>query len=153
MQPLALAGQVLSAIAARVTGADASHPAAGDGYRGWILTLTSLLVVFAVGSAASRMARQLDRTLPSELTLLLNGSAAFYRRWPEHRQAGAPVGELMAEATRCQRIIELLEQREAAGIVGGPAARGPIDGLNAWIALLHKQINARDVAPAGPAYV
>ncbi|CAN5390332.1 hypothetical protein BH09ACT8_BH09ACT8_45280 [soil metagenome] len=146
MQPLTLVGEVLSAVAARVSaGADASHSASGDGYKGWILTVASLLVVVAAGRVAGRLSR---RSVP-ELTVLLNQSAAFYRRWPEHRHADAPATELMAEAARCQRIIQLLE---AADPESGPAARGPIDGLHAWITLLHKHINPRDAAPSGPAY-
>jgi hypothetical protein len=146
MQPLSLVGEVLSAVAARFsTGAEASHSAVGDSYKEWLLTLASLLVVVAAGRVAGRFT---GRSLP-ELTVLLNQSAAFYRRWPDDRQATAPASELVAEVDRCRRIIQLLE---AADIDGGPATRGPIDGLNAWIAVLHKRITTRDGAPSGPAY-
>jgi hypothetical protein len=146
MQPLALVGEVISAVAARITGGGAaSQSMAGDGYKGWILTLVSLLVVVAAGRVAGRFT---PRSTP-ELAALLNQSAAFYRRWPEHRHADAPATELMAEAARCQRIIQLLE---AADLDTGPASRGPIDGLHAWITLLHKQISTHDPATSGPAY-
>jgi len=146
MQPLAVVSEVLSAVAARISGsADASHSVSGDGYKGWIVTLASLLVVVAAGRVAGRITR---RSVP-ELTVLLNQSAAFYSQWPEPHHGNAPAAELMAEAARCQRIIALLEASE---LDGGPAARGPIDGLQAWITLLHKQINPRDAAPSGPAY-
>lgn len=146
MQTLALVGDVLSAVAARISGgADASQSVSGDGYKGWILTVASLLVVVAAGRVAGRLTR---RTAP-ELTMLLNQSAAFYRRWPEPHHGTAPAAELVAEAARCQRIIQLLE---AADLDGGPAARGPIDGLHGWITLLHKQINPRNAIPSGPAY-
>lgn len=112
---------------------------------GWILTVASLLVVVAAGRVAGRVAR---KSAP-ELVVLLNQSAAFYRRWPEHRHGSAPAAELMVEAARCQRIIQLLE---AADLDGGPAARGPIDGLRAWITLLHREIRAIDAASTGPVY-
>ena len=145
MQPLALVGEFLNAVAARISGGtDASHSVSGDGYKAWILTVASLLVVVAAGRVAGRV----TRTSAPELTVLLNQSAAFYRRWPEH-QDNAPAIELMTEAARCQRIIQLLE---ATDLDSGPASRGPVDGLHAWIAVLHKQIHTRDAARSGPAY-
>jgi hypothetical protein len=142
MQPLALVGEVLSAVAARISGsADASHSVSADGYKGWILTVASLLAVVAAGRVAGR----LTRGSAPELTVLLNQSAAFYRRWPQPHHGNVPAAELMTEAARCQRIIQLLE---AADLEGGPAARGPIDGLRAWITLLHKQLRTMDASPA-----
>ncbi len=142
--PVMLISEVLSALAGRL-----GHTAPGDA-DDWVITLTSLLVMFTVGGVAVGLARRLTRRPAPELTVLLNQSAAFYSRWPEDRHATAPAGELMAEAARCQRIVELLERRAEAN--SGPASRGPIDGLNAWIALLHKRIHTRDGAPSGPAY-
>jgi hypothetical protein len=142
MQPLALVGEVLSAVAVRICGGpDASHSVSADGYKGWIFTAASLLAVVAAGRVAGR----LTRGSAPELTVLLNQSAAFYRRWPEPHHSAAPATELMVEAARCQRIIQLLE---AEDLDGGPAARGPIDGLRAWITLLDRQIRTMDAAPA-----
>jgi hypothetical protein len=142
MQPMALVGEVLSAVATRICGGpDASHSVSADGYKGWILTVASLLAVVAAGRVAGR----LTRGSAPELTVLLNQSAAFYRRWPQPHNSSAPATELMVEAARCQRIIQLLE---AADLDGGPAARGPIDGLRTWITLLHRQIRTMDAAPA-----
>jgi hypothetical protein len=146
MQSPMLLGEILSAIAARV-----EHSVAGDA-EAWIVTLTSVLVVLAAGGAAARVVRRLTRRREPELVALLNQSAAFFGRWPGGRDAGAPPEELRAEAGRCQRIIELLERRGAPGIDGGPGARGPIDGLHAWIALLHSQLQSVDSTPSGVTY-
>jgi hypothetical protein len=146
MQPAILAGEVLSSIAARV-----GHTGP-CGIDRWFLTVTSLLVLFAVGGAAAKVSRQLLRRSTPELIVLLNQSAAFYSRWPEDQHVNAPSAELVAEASRCQRIVELLERRSATGIDDGPAARGPIDGVHAWITVLHRQIQLREDVPSGIAY-
>ncbi|MET0703859.1 MAG: hypothetical protein ABWY93_29800 [Mycobacterium sp.] len=146
MQPQMLVGEVLGAVVARVT-----HSASAD-VDGWLVTLTSLLVLLAVGGVAARVASRLTRRSTPELIVLLNQSAAFYRRWPEDRQHSAPPEELRTEAHRCQRIIELLERRASTGSDRTLATRGPIDGLHAWIALLNSHIEARGDVPSGPAY-
>ncbi|CAN5825868.1 hypothetical protein BH09ACT7_BH09ACT7_28090 [soil metagenome] len=146
MQPQMLVGEVLSAVAARV-----GHATSG-GVGGWLVTLTSLLVLLAVGGCAAGVLGRLTRSSTPELIVLLNRSAAFYRRWPEDQHLTAPRGELVAEATRCQRVIELLEHRAVTADDRSLAARGPIDGLHAWIALLNSHIEARGHVPSGPAY-
>jgi hypothetical protein len=146
MQPAMLAGEVLGGFAARVAH---TGPAGIDR---WLLTATSLLVLFAVGGAAAKVSRQLIRRSTPELIVLLDQSAAFYSRWPEDQHVNAPSAALVAEAARCRRIVELLEQRTAPGIDVGPASRGPIDGLLAWIAVLHGQLQLRDGVPSGAAY-
>jgi hypothetical protein len=146
MQRAMLAGELLSSIAARV-----GHTGPG-GVDRWFLTVTSLLALFAVGGAAAKLSRQLVRRSTPELIVLLNQSAAFYGRWPEDQHVHAPSVELVAEANRCRRIIELLEHRSATGIDNSPASRGPIDGLRAWIMVLSRQIQLREDVPSGTAY-
>ena len=142
MQPVMLVGEVLSAAAARLD-------SGGDR---WIIALCSLVALVAVGGVAARLSRRLMRSSSPELIVLLNQSAEFYRCWPEHRRANVPSAELVAEANRCQRIIELLELRAAAGIESRAALSGPINGLNAWKTLLCRQIQVRAEAPSGTAY-
>jgi hypothetical protein len=169
VQPTALVGEVLSTIAVRVNaGGDVSslgtvwqrsvlasgraeHSAFG-GVGWWVLTLASLLALLAIGGAASRVARRPVWKATPELIVLLNQSAAFYGRWPEDRLASAPRDEVVLEAARCRRIVELLERRTAPGIDRGPAENGPIAGLQAWIALLSKRIDGRHDVPSGTAY-
>jgi hypothetical protein len=146
MQPVMLAGEVLSSIAARV-----AHTGSGGSDR-WFLTVSSLLVLFAVGGAAAKVSRRLIRRSTPELMVLLDQSAAFYSRWPEDQHRNAPSAVLLAEASRCRRIVELLEQRSVFGAGDGPASRGPIDGLHAWIAVLHGQIQLREDVPSGIAF-
>jgi hypothetical protein len=146
MQRAVLAGELLGSIAVRV-----GHSGPG-GIDRWFLTVTSLLALFAVGGAAARLSRRLIRRSIPELTVLLNQSAAFYGRWPEDQHANAPSAELVAEASRCRRIVELLERRSATGIDNGPASRGPIDGLHAWISVLSGQIQLREDVPSGTSY-
>jgi hypothetical protein len=172
MHPPMPIAEILSAIGARLnedtdvssTGAGAMASAralysavrvgqSAHGGAGWILTVASLLVLVALGGVAARAARRLVVRSTPELTVLLNQSAAFYRRWPEHRLAAAPRAELTAEAVRCRRIVELLERRTVAGIDDGPAARGPIDGLQVWIKLLYKRIEDHADLPSGAARV
>jgi hypothetical protein len=172
MQPAMLAAEVFSSVAARVdpsadvslwqrsmlATARAAFSAARAGHGGpgavdrWLLTLASLIVLLAVGRAAAKVLRQLTRKSTPELIVLLNQSAAFYSRWPEDQHVNAPHAELLAEASRCRRIVELLERRAATELDSGPASRGPIDGLHAWIAVLQRQIHLRDDAPSGTAY-
>ena len=152
--------EILSAIAARLNGdSDVSSTStdwmasaralysalragqSAHGGAGWVLTVASLLVLVAIGGVAASAARQLAARSTPELTVLLNQSARFYSRWPEHQLAAAPRAELTAEALRCRRIVELLERRTVAGIDDEPAARGPIDGLQVWIKLLYKRID------------
>lgn len=143
------AGEVFSALAARFgVGGDVTPQATG-GIGGWVLTLTSALALVVVGRFAARLARRLVSRSTPELIVLLDQSAAFYGRWPEGRLTSAPRGELMAEAARCRRTIELLESRGATATDWGPATRGPVDGLRAWITLLHKQIEERVNTPPG----
>ncbi|MDP9165129.1 MAG: hypothetical protein M3O32_03560 [Actinomycetota bacterium] len=148
MQSSAPTGEVLSALVARFgAGSDvAPHGAGGSG--GWVVTLAAALGLIVVGSVAARLARRLvDRSTP-ELVNLLNQSATFYGRWPEDRLQTAPGSELAAEAARCRRTIELLESHGPAGTGRNLAMRGPVDGLNAWITLLHKHIaNRVDTSP------
>jgi hypothetical protein len=152
MQRPVLIGQILGAVMPRLNaGGDVPPPGFG-GLGEWVVTFSSLLAVLAVGGAAVRVARRLDRRSVPELVLLLDQSVEFYSRWPEDRLAGAPHRELVLEASRCRRIIELLELQSGAGAEGGPATRGPIEGLQAWAALLHSRITQPLNAPAGPAY-
>jgi len=114
---------------------------------GWLFTIASLLTLIAAG-AAVRTARRLARRSAPELIVLLNQSAAFYRRWPDDRLSSAPRGELVTEMARCRRIVGLLEARTpAAG-----ATRGATDGLRVWIAVLAKRIDDFADMPSGPAY-
>lgn len=134
-------GDVVSAIAARV-GADGSS----------VVNLLSLVALLAVGGAAAHMARRLISRSTPELAVLLDQSAAFYARWPEDRLANAPRAELVAEATRTGRIMHLLQQQSATRGDDGPASRGPLDGLQAWIAVLGKRIEQAAEQPAGASY-
>jgi hypothetical protein len=117
---------------------------------GWVLTLASVLAVITAGFAV-RTAHRLFRRSAPELVVLLNQSAAFYARWPEDRLASAPRTELVREAARCRRIVELLEGRTSATADSG-ASRGTIAGLKSWIALLGKRIEEGAELAAGPAY-
>jgi hypothetical protein len=118
----------------------------------WVLALVSLLALLAAGGAAGWLARRLARRARPELVVLLDESAAFYGRWPEDRLSGAPRGELVAEAARCRRIIELLERRRTPGTAEGPEETGPMDGLRAWIALVSKRIDGSLEVRSGTAY-
>jgi hypothetical protein len=117
--------------------------ASGAGVGGWLVTLASVLALVV----AVRAARRLTRRSTPELIVLLNQSAAFYRRWPEDRLAGAPRTELVAEAARCRRIVELLQTRPSTAVNGGAIA-----GLQAWIMLLGRRIDQCIDLPSGPAY-
>jgi hypothetical protein len=171
MQPTALLGHVLGAAAARVdAGRDetlgmawqrsvlASGRAAYSaqpqalGADWWILVLASLMALLAVGGVAGWVARHFVRRSTPELLVLLDRSAAFYGRWPEDRLERAPRSELVVEAARCRRIIELLERRTPLGDVDMPAEEGPMIGLRAWIALLSARIDGRLDVPSGSAY-
>lgn len=114
---------------------------------GWLVTVASCLAVIAVGGIAARVARRLQRSSTPELIVLLDRSAAFYSRWPEHRLADAPAADVAAEAARCRRIVELLR---ATG--NDPDRSGAIDGLRAWITLLGNVIDASADTRSGPAY-
>lgn len=124
---------------------------AGLGRGGWMVAVASLLTILTAG-AAVRLARRLARRSTPELVVLLDQSAAFYRRWPEHRLSTAPRAELLTEAARCRRIVALLQSRAPAGASGGGAHRGAVDGLLVWIAVLAKRIDEGADLPAGPAY-
>jgi hypothetical protein len=151
MRPSAPFGEVLNAVAARFgDGGEVSSPGAG-GLGGWAATVASLLAVVLVGNVAARLARRLMRNSTPELIVLLDQSAAFYSRWPEDRLASVPRGELMIEAARCARIIELLET-PAAVVEGSGSSSGAVGGLRTWIAVLHRQIEDGVVVPAGPAF-
>ena len=148
VQPSAPVGQILSAIIARLdTGGEAS-PSGMGGIGEWALMLTSLLALLAAGGVAARVARRLTRRSASELIVLLNQSAAFYGRWPEHRLANAPDAELLTETARCRRIIELLESRGAAAVDGGSATHGAIAGLRAWTTWLYERLEEHLDAPS-----
>jgi hypothetical protein len=148
MQRSMPAGSVFSDLAARFGAGGDVTPQATGGVGGWVLTLVSALALVVVGRFAARVSHQLASRSTPELIVLLNRSAAFYGRWPEDL-ANVPRGELMAEAARCQRTIELLESRGNTVIGWGPASRGPVDGLKSWLVLLHKQIEEQVSAPSG----
>jgi hypothetical protein len=143
--------EVLRDVAASLSRSGGVSSPAPGGMSGWAFTIASLLTLVAAG-AAVRTARRLARRSTPELIVLLNQSAAFYSRWPDHRLASAPRAELLAETARCRRIVELLESRAPAAADGGGATRGAVDGLRVWIALLGKRIDGRAELPAGPAY-
>jgi hypothetical protein len=149
MQPSTPTGEVISALAARFGAGGEVAPHGTGAIGGWLLALASALVLLVVGAFAARLARRLVSRSAPELIVLLDQSAAFYSRWPEDRLTSAPRGELMAEAARCRRTIELLESRGATVTGWGPATRGPVSGLKAWIALLQKQIGERVNTPPG----
>jgi hypothetical protein len=129
----------------------AEPPAVGDA-DWWVLAVVSLLALLAAGGAAGWMARRLARRAKPELVVLLDESAAFYGRWPEDRLSRAPRDQLVAEAARCRRIIELLELRRAPGTAGRLDEAGPIVGLRAWIALVSKRIDGGLDVRSGTAY-
>ena len=72
---------------------------------GWLFTIASLLTLIAAG-AAVRTARRLARRSAPELIVLLNQSAAFYRRWPDDRLSSAPRGELVTGAGHAALPVE-----------------------------------------------
>jgi hypothetical protein len=148
VQPSAPVGQILSAIIARLDAGGEASPSEIAGIGEWALMLTSLLALLAAGGVAARVARRLTRRSAPELIVLLNQSAAFYGRWPEHRLANAPDAELLTETARCRRIIELLESRGAAAVDGGSATHGAIAGLRAWTTLLYERLEEHLDAPA-----
>ena len=152
MQPPVLVGQILGAVVPRLGVGGEMSPSGIGGVGNWVVTLSSLLAVFVVGGTAAKVASRLMRRSTPELILLLDQSAQFYSRWPEDRLAGAPRAELMVEAARCRRIIDLLESPRVPSADRGPAACGPIDGLRAWVALLHSRIAEQLDAPARPAF-
>jgi hypothetical protein len=152
MQRPVLIGQFLNAIVAPLHVGRGVSPAGVGGVGEWFATLASVLAVLAVAGLAARVAGRLTNRSVPELIVLLDESAKFYGRWPEHRLVGAPPVEVMVEAARCQRIIELLESHGGDAGVGGRAARGPIDGLRAWVQVLHRRIAAQAGVPSGPAY-
>jgi hypothetical protein len=143
MQSSTPAGEAISALAARFGAGTDVAPQWAGGIGGWVVAIASALALLVVGSFAARVARRLTHRSTPELIVLLDQSALFYSRWPEDRLASAPRDELMAEEARCRRTIELLECRGATVTDWGPATRGPVNGLKAWIALLQKQIGER----------
>jgi hypothetical protein len=149
MQPPVPMGEVLSDIAASLSRGGVSSSGTG-GVGGWVFTVASVLALIAAGFAV-RTARRLTRRSAPELIVLLNQSAAFYSRWPEDRLSSAPRAELVSEAARCRRIVELLESHPSVAADGG-ASRGAIDGLKMWIALLCKRIEQQANMPSGAAY-
>lgn len=134
--------ELLSAIAAGLGRGGVSSPGTG----GWAVTVVSVLAVIAAGVAV-RTGRRLTRRSAPELIVLLDQSAAFYGRWPEDRLSMVPRAELMREAARCRRIVELLEARALV-----PADDGVIAGLRAWITLLASRIDGPACAPSGVSY-
>ncbi|BDX33504.1 hypothetical protein TUM20985_40510 [Mycobacterium antarcticum] len=152
MQRPVLIGQFLSAIVARLNAGRDVSPSGVGGVGEWFVTLASLLAVLAVGGLAARVASRLTKRSAPELIVLLDQSAKFYSRWPEDRLASAPPAEVMIEAARCRRIIDLLESRSGPAIVVEPATTGPVDGLRAWVALLHRRIAEQRAVPSGSAY-
>ncbi|MET0455388.1 MAG: hypothetical protein ABW137_26410 [Mycobacterium sp.] len=145
-----LLGTVLASLVADGEDFRAAH--ASQGWSGWFLTALSVLALLAVGGIATRVATRLVDGSTSELTILLNGSATFYARWPEYRLAAAPRGELVAEAARCRRIIELLERRSTVPTQDVPTLSGCVDGLRSWVALLSSRIASTADAPTGASY-
>jgi hypothetical protein len=149
MRPPVTMGDTLSVIAARVHAAGGASLSEIAWQRSALL-LASLLALLAAGGVAGRVAHRMTRRRTPELIVLLDQSATFYARWPEDCLAGAPREELVSEAARCRRIVDLLEGSGAT--IGRPAHRGPIDGLRAWISLLDRGIATQDGVPTGPAY-
>lgn len=131
-------GEVLADFAASLGRGGAAHAAGG-----WLVTVASVLAVVV----AARVARRLTRRSTPELLVLLDQSAAFYGRWPEDRLGGAPRAELITEAARCRRIVELLQSRPSDAVTGGV-----LTGLQAWITLLGRRIEQYADLPSGPAY-
>jgi|SRR5689334_13767208 len=125
-----------------------SVPMSEVGVGGWVFTVASVLALLAAGVAVRTGRRLLCRSTP-ELVVLLNESAAFYRRWPQDRLWAAPDAERARELARCRRIVELLESRPGAA---AGASRGVVDGLQAWIAVLAKRIERPSDVPTGTAY-
>ncbi|TPG36705.1 hypothetical protein [Mycolicibacterium hodleri] len=152
MQPPVLVGQILGAVAPRLDVGGEMSPSGVGGIGNWVVTLSSLLAVLVLGGTAAKVAGHLMRRSTPELILLLNQSAQFYSRWPEDRLAGTPRVELMVEAARCRRIIDLLESQHGPSADRGPATRGPIDGMRTWAALLHSRIGEQLDASSRPAF-
>ena len=148
-----LIGEVLRAVVARVDlgshGSSIGAVATGRAEH-WFLAAASVLAVLAAGSATARVMRRLTAGTVPELIVLLDESAAFYRRWPEDRLDDAPRQGLVDEMARCRRIVELLATpcRD-----GDPALQGPVDGLRAWMTLLDSRIERLPCRPSGAAYV
>lgn len=158
MQPAALVGEVVRAVAARVDfGSDGSSTgvAAIGRVDHWFFAAASVLALLGVSSATVRVVRRLARGSVPELMVLLEESAAFYRCWPEDRLDAAPRERLVAEVARCLRIVELLESpcRDREAALREPTLQGPVVGLRSWIALLLSRIDGHSHRPSGAAYV
>ena len=127
-----------------LTPGQATYSATRDGQLphsvgGWLGTCISFLALFALGAGVAYAVRRFLRKRPTaELDALMNQSAAFYGRWPEPQLSDAPHNEMMAEANRCQRLIDLLQRRAAASKAESEYLLGAIAGVQAWLALLHE---------------
>ena len=137
-------GEVIAVVSQRL-GEGRGLPLSGwtpgeHSHGGWLATCISFVAVFVLGAGIAYASRRFLSKRTAELDVLMNQSAAFYRRWPEPELGGAPRSEIMAEADRSQRIIELLQQRAAACAADNEFLHGPIAGVQAWIELLHRTV-------------
>ena len=137
-------GEVIAVVSQRL-GGGRGLPLSGwspgeHSHAGWLATSVSFVAVFVLGAGIAYASRRFLRKRTAELDVLMHQSAAFYRRWPEPELGRAPRSEIVAEANRSQRIIELLQQRAAACAADSEFLHGPIAGVQAWIALLHRTI-------------
>jgi hypothetical protein len=82
---------------------------------GWlllgILTLAWVLLIPVLRKAIQR--RAAFKHQDAELGMLMQESARFCARWPRQRLSSAPLTELMSEANRSERVVQLLKQRGA----------------------------------------
>lgn len=105
------------------------------------LVLSALFAAGAVGIALIPSSAR-DRE-EAEKARLFTHSEAFWARWPGNRVFEAPYDELAAEATRCARIVEILQGERGSNVRPATGhARRAYDKANNQLASYEPMLNS-----------
>lgn len=115
--------------------------------KGFLTYLTVGLVLSALFAAGAIGVAMIPSTagerLDAERARLFTHSEAFWTWWPDNRLFEAPYGELAAEATRCARIVEILQGDRGSNVRPATGhARRSYDKANSQLASYEPMLNS-----------
>lgn len=106
---------------------------------GMVLSALFAAGAIGVGMIPSKAGERQD----AERARLFTHSEAFWARWPNNRVFEAPYDELVGEATRCERVIEIYQRQRGTNVRPATGqARKIYDKANGQIAAYQAMLNS-----------
>ncbi|MGV0836284.1 hypothetical protein [Mycolicibacterium thermoresistibile] len=106
-----------------------------------VMVTCAILVALAFLVFTPGYERFIAKQWDADQAAFMHESAAFRARWPGERLWSAPYDEVKAEAVRCWRIIDILQQRNRKYQYANVAINNQAAEIHGWLLTVHQAMN------------